>query len=186
MGLEDTLFISHSTINRILKIYYRYDWKILDDEQYYLLGCYYSNSNFKTKLINNENYTDLSENNKKIYLDHKDYYSIFFKILIGDKELLVIGKKKKIRSFFNVFEIIFLSDLEIFNLYSYKFINALRNQTKCFFLKIDSRFISSSNKLMKIKIKNKNFKKIIFSKNNNNINLSNINNLYSEIFLLNT
>jgi len=95
MGLEDTLFISHSTINRILKIYYRYDWKILDDEQYYLLGYYYSNSNFKTKLINNENYTDLSENNKKIYLDHKDYYSIFFKILIGGKKILVIVKKKK-------------------------------------------------------------------------------------------
>tara|TARA_Y200000002_G_scaffold127680_1_gene105214 strand:+ start:6837 stop:7700 length:864 start_codon:yes stop_codon:yes gene_type:complete len=185
--LENTFFISHSTINKILKIYYKFNWKILDESHYYLFGSFSFGSKAMTELIDHNNYQLLPGDIKNIYNDHKEYNSIFMKLTIEKKSIYMIGKIKKFKKIFNFFEIIYISDVVLFNIYIDRLIRKIKKATNCSFLRIDSRFIKSPKKLISKKMKIKNFKKIYFCKNN--INCSeyiNIHNLYSEIFLLDT
>ena len=185
LELENTFLISHSTINEILKIYFKFNWKILDEYFYYIFGSFYSNKNINFKNIDHNNYLTLSENNIKTYLDHRKYNVCFYKVEIKNEELLIIGKLKKLKKLLNFFEIIYVSDTDLFNLYGHQFINNLKSKTNCNFCRIDGRFVNQDNKMISKKFKMKGFKKIYFCQGNeSNIKLSEVNNLYSEIFLL--
>ena len=185
--LNNVFFISHSTINSILKIYFRYNWKILDENYYYIFGSLYPNKKIKIENITENNFNSLSSFNKKIYLDHSKYNAIFFKIIVDNEEIFIIGKSKKIKRIIKFFEILYVSNIELFNSYGYKFINSLKSKTNSLFCRVDSRFIRNQKKMISIKYKMKNTKKIFFSKDViKNENLCMLNNLYSEIFLLDT
>ena len=187
MKLENVLFISHSTINEILKIYFKYNWKILDENYYLIFGALNYQNNFEIEKIKENNFNFLHQDFKKIYLDHKKFNVRFFKIKHSEKEIFLIGKNKKIKNVFNFFEILYVSDLKFFNEKSFKFVNLLKTKTKSMFLKIDSRFIINPNRLFLKKFKMNKTKKIFFCKTEIKKEIIlDYQNLYSEIFLLDT
>tara|TARA_Y100000768_G_C23975731_1_gene682948 strand:+ start:1826 stop:2689 length:864 start_codon:yes stop_codon:yes gene_type:complete len=187
MKLENVLFISHSTINEILKIYYKYNWKILDENYYIIFGALNFQNNLKIEEITKLNNDFLNQDHKKIYLDHNKYNARFFKVIYNQKEIFLIGKNRKFKKIFNYFEILYVSDLNFLNENSFRFINLLKKQTKSIFLKIDSRFIFNPKKLILKKLKINNTKKIFFCKKKIKKEIiSKYENLYSEIFLLDT
>jgi len=184
--MNKIFFISHSTINSILDIYFFFNWKVFEESYYIFLKSFYkSNKVFNVEIINNNNPNFKNNINNKIYFDHKEYGCIFLKIYSESEELMIIGKLKK--KFLTYLDIIYISDLEFFNKNAYLFVNKIKLSTNTFFLKIDSRFIKNCKNILKIKFKFKTYKKIYFcSENIKDLNLANINNIYSEYFLLNT
>lgn len=186
MKLKDIILISHSTINQILKIYFKLQWKVLDENYYYIFGTLFSKKNIDLEMITNSNCNLLSNYNKKIYDSHNSYNSVFLKFNIDDNEVVIIGKIKVIKKYIPVFEIMFVSDLYLFNNNISSLIKDIKNKTNTFFCRIDSRFLESNKNLICKKLKMKGFKKIFYAHKENINDLSILNNLYSEIFLLNT
>lgn len=183
MENDSFILISHSTIKEILKIYFRYNWKIFEDK-YYLVFNYTINP-FKSKylkIINNDSFNDPYLN--KIRSDHIMFNCNCKKIIVNNNELLIIGKIKKYKRFIKYFEIFFISDLKIFNKNIFSIFNSLKYNLNFNFMKIDKRFIIKKHSLFFLERNYHNIKKIYYSKDTNLTDYSQINNLYSENFLL--
>ena len=183
MENDEYILISHSTINNILKIYFRYGWKIFEDK-YFLV---FQNPLRKIKSQIPLRISGKYPNNKhliKILDDHRDY-KFFYKLMIFDsEEFLIIGKEKYYKRYFKYIEIYFISDVKFFNNHMDMIYHLLKSEIKFSFLKIDKRFIEKKSKLIFFEKDYKNIKKIYFSKKIHSFDHNLINNLYTENFLL--
>lgn len=186
MTMNKVFLTSHSTINKILKIYYRYGWKNFEEFDYYLFDSFTIFNRKKIKILSSNIDKIFPPEELKKIEDHIKYNCNFYLLDDENSKIFIIGKIKK-NLFINYFEIIYISNISQFNKIFYRYINSLKKITKTTYIKVDSRFISDCNKIIKLKRKKKNYKKIyFFQPDDKSINFSDINNLYSEIFLLDT
>lgn len=183
MENDEYILISHSTIDSILKIYFRYGWKLFENK-YFLI---FQNPFLKSKENLPLNISDDISSNKsfkKIINDHRGYNFFYKLIIFGTKEFLIVGKEKIYKKYFKYIEIYFVSDVKFFNDYLDKIFSLIKLNIKFSYMKIDKRFIEKKSKLIFFEKEYKNIKKIYFSKKIQNFDHQLINNLYTENFLL--
>ena len=146
MENDKFILISHSTIKEILKIYFRFNWKIFEDKYY--IVCNYLINPFKSKhlkISNSDCLNDIYLN--KIKNDHIKYNCNCLKIILNNKELLVIGKIKRYKKIIKYFEVYFVSDLHTFNKNIFWIFNTIKFEISFNFMKIDKRFIKNKSGL---------------------------------------
>jgi len=174
------IIISHSSLVVLNKIFFKYGFKILD-QGYYILPsiCLF---NIKKKLINYKvNLINSNKIQQKHFINHQNFGYELININ-NDKCIIILEKKKK---YFLSYVIIHsLNNHIYFNKNIEKIKNIITKEFKCFFIKIDSRFINEKNKK---KFIYKSFNKMNkLYKLPENLQIKNfkkekINNLYSEI-----
>lgn len=174
------ILISHSSLITLKEIFLKFGWEVLEEFFYILPVSFFS--------ILNKNYNfnlPAKSKIKKIVNDHIKTGSKFINIKVSNKNLIIIFNIRR-KIIFKISEIIYISDIQIFNDNLRSISKALFVKYKILFLKIDSRFINKKN--------NKNFQIFKFKykthlklyKNNKNIRVdkTQINNLYSEFQLI--
>ena len=187
MSETDYILTSHTTTDEILKIYLFKKWQILDTSYcYFFFGFFPSFRKLKIYGSKDKEFNFKNKNNFQIYKDHKNYEYINLIINYNSDEIYIMGKRKKGLRYFYYFDLIYISNIDFFNENISIITKLIKNKLKVSYIRIDSRFCKKIYfNIFYLKKKYVGFKKIIFCKDNKNIEFQRINNIYSEIFLLN-
>lgn len=176
----DGILINHSSLLKLKEIFLKFGWETLEE------NFYFFPVNFFTNLSLNYNFKLPGKKKiKNIINEHIKTGSNYICIKVKNEELIIIFNARK-KLIFKIAEIVYLSNLRIFNTNIKSISKVLYREFNITFIKVDSRFIDKKNKNNFKNLKFKYKTRLKLFKNNKNINIkkSLINNLYSEFQLI--